>query len=145
MHKAAAKLVYNGCKGSRISLLLRDFRRLLVPERNKFCPVVFALHCRNLARDLHWTTDDDSQRRLYPVSNVSTLIVRLSRLNYDRATIARAFSVAEPCLWNDLAVDFISIRTGFAITILMKHLKSNSRLMHSYVSALLNMSLKFRL
>ena len=106
----AARLVYKSRKYDRITPLLRDLHWLRVPERIQFRLAVLVFRCHNqtapeyLARDLQWTDDDISRRRLRSATT-HKLVVRRTRL---RAIGDRAFCAAAFRVWNNLPTDVIN-------------------------------------
>ena len=108
---ALARLVYNSRKYDRITPLLRDLHWLRVPGRIQFCLAVLVFRCRNqtalegfFARDLQWTDDNISRRRLRSATTHKLVLLR-TRL---RTIGDRAFGAAAPRVWNNLPTDIIT-------------------------------------
>jgi len=120
----AARIVFSASRYDRITPLLTQLHRLMVPERIKLKLAVLVYKCLHqtappyLAEELHLSSAEEARQRVRSASK-SSLVVPRNRLS----TIGdRAFPVAAARLWYTLP---LNVASASSISVFRKHLKTH--------------------
>ena len=120
---AAARLVCYTKNYDHITHLLLDLHWLRVPERIQFWLAVLVFCCRNnmappyLLRDLQWTDEAESLRRLRSGSQQQLIVPR----TWLQTTGDRSFRVTAARAWNSLPT---SVTTATSLASFKRQLKT---------------------